>query len=74
METTENKAGSTFKVIGNWDTQSKALKTQFANLTDSDVKFETGKENELLSRLQNKLGKNREDVIAIIKKGEPAKV
>lgn len=74
METTQNKTGDTFKVTGNWETQSKALKTQFTQLTDSDVKFETGKEEELVSRLQTKLSKSREDVLAILKKTQTEKV
>lgn len=74
MEATENKSGATFKVTGNWETQSKALKAKFSQLTDSDVKFETGKEEELLTRLETKLSKNREDVISLIKKGQLATV
>ena len=74
METTQSKTGDTFKVTGNWETQSKSLKTQFSQLTDSDVKFETGKEEELVSRLQTKLSKSREDVLAILKKTQTEKV
>ena len=74
METTQSKTGDTFKVTGNWETQSKALKTQFNQLTDSDVKFETGKEEELVSRLQTRLSKSREDVLAILKKTQTEKV
>lgn len=73
METTQSKNGETFKITGNWENQSKQLKEKFTQLTDSDVKFETGKEEELLSRLQTKLSKNREEVIGIIKKSQVEK-
>lgn len=73
METTQSKNGETFKITGNWENQSKQLKEKFTQLTDSDVKFETGKEEELLSRLQTKLSKNREEVIGLIKKSQVEK-
>jgi hypothetical protein len=69
---TENKQNNeTFKITGDWNIQSKELKTKFSRLTDSDLKYETGKENELLSRVQARLGKNREEVISIIKQNQP---
>ncbi len=80
METKKNKTGGTFKntesfkFTGNWDTKSRELKTKFNRLTDSDLKFEIGKEEELLGRIQTRLNKNREEVIAIIKEGQLAKV
>jgi uncharacterized protein YjbJ (UPF0337 family) len=70
MDTTQKKNGETFKITGNWDSQSKKLKEKFPQLTDADLKFETGKENELLSKLQTKLNLKREEVIAIINKGQ----
>lgn len=74
MDTKENKADAPFKITGDWDAQAKQLKNKFSQLTDSDVKFETGKESELLGRLQSKLNKKREEVIQIIQKGQPEKV
>ncbi len=38
------------------------LKQKYADLTDDDLLFEEGKENELLGRLQKKLGKSMDDV------------
>jgi uncharacterized protein YjbJ (UPF0337 family) len=70
MDTTQKKNGETFKITGNWNSQSKQLKEKFPQLTDSDLKFETGKEEELLSRLQTKLNKKREEVIDIINKAQ----
>ena len=44
------------------------LKQQFGNLTDDDLMFADGKEDELLGRLQKKLGKNKEDLRVMIEK------
>lgn len=73
MDTNHNKDQEAFKITGNWDLQSKQLKEKFSQLTDSDLKFEAGKENELITRVETRLHKNREEVINIIKKGQPAK-
>ena len=73
MDTSQNKTTEAFKVTGDWTTQSKQLKEKFSQLTDSDLKFETGKEDELLTRVATRLNKNREEVINIIKKGQPSK-
>jgi uncharacterized protein YjbJ (UPF0337 family) len=51
-----------------WNELKGKLKQQFGNLTDDDLKFAEGKEDELLGRLQKKLGKSREDLRAMIEK------
>ena len=74
METTAKKQNETFKVKGNWDVQSKELKKIYPKLSDSDLKFETGKEEQLLKSVQSRLGKTREEVINIINGLQPEKV
>jgi uncharacterized protein YjbJ (UPF0337 family) len=76
MDVNQNKAKSNpaFKVSGNWENQSKELKGKFSQLTDSDLKFETGKENELLERVEKRLNKNRDEVITIINNAQTEKV
>lgn len=74
MENSNKKTAESFKITGNWETQSKELKSKFSQLTDSDLKFEPGKETDLLKRVETRLNKNREDVISIIKKGQPKTV
>ena len=59
----------TFKVTGDWAKQSKTLKETFKNLTDADLKLETGKEHDLLSRIQSRLSKTRDEVIKLLKAG-----
>ena len=51
---------------GSWNEIKGKLKQQFGNLTDDDLMFADGKEEELLGRLQKKLGKSKEDLRVII--------
>jgi uncharacterized protein YjbJ (UPF0337 family) len=44
------------------------LKQQYGNLTDDDLVFSEGKEDELLGRLQKKLGKGKDEVRQMIEK------
>ena len=74
METTQKKTEENFKITGDWAVQSKHLKEKYPQLTDADLKFEPGKENELISRLQTRLVKNRQEVIEVIKHGKLEKV
>ncbi|WP_426478180.1 hypothetical protein ACP3T3_01525 [Chryseobacterium sp. CBSDS_008] len=67
MDTHQNKGDNSFKIPGNWSLQSKQLKEKFSTLTDYDLKLEEGKEKEMLERIGNRLRKNREEVINIIK-------
>lgn len=59
---------NTFTLKGDWKEIAGKLKQQFANLTDDDLLFEEGKEEELLGRLQQKLGKTKEDLRKLIAK------
>jgi uncharacterized protein YjbJ (UPF0337 family) len=47
---------------GNWNEVKGKLKQRFAQLTDDDLLYEEGKEDELYGRLQQKLGKTREEI------------
>ena len=64
------KKTESFKISGDWNKQSEQLKDKFSQLTDADLKFEPGKENELLQRVETRLNKKREEVINIINKCE----
>jgi len=74
MDNTKNKTAEGFKIVGNWDLQSKQLKEKYSQLTDSDLKFENGQEEDLLKRVETKLNKKREEVINIIREEQPEKV
>lgn len=47
---------------GNWNETKGKLKQKFALLTDDDLLLIEGKQDELLGRLQIKLGKSKEEV------------
>ena len=48
------------KMQGDWNTIKGKLKQKYGLLTDNDLIFERGKEDELLGRLQAKLGKTKD--------------
>ncbi len=72
MESKTNKGPEIFKIFGDWKRQADKLKDKFPQLTDADLKFESGREDDLLKRVETRLHKNREEIINIIKKGQPA--
>lgn len=57
---------TTTEVKGNWNELKGKLKEKFATLTDDDLMFEEGKKEEMLGRLQTKLGKTKEELHKII--------
>ena len=57
---------NTTELKGNWNETKGKLKQKFAMLTDNDLLLAEGKENELLGRLQVKLGKTKEELHRII--------
>jgi uncharacterized protein YjbJ (UPF0337 family) len=59
---------NTFIIKGDWNEIAGKLKQQYANLTDDDLLFKEGKEEELLGRLQQKLGKTKDDLRKLIAK------
>jgi uncharacterized protein YjbJ (UPF0337 family) len=57
---------NTTELKGNWDEQKGKLKQKFATLTDNDLLFLEGKKEEMLGKLQIKLGKSKEELHKII--------
>ena len=51
-----------FLIKGNWNEIKGKLKQKYAQLTDDDLTFAEGKEEELLGRLQKRLGKTDEEI------------
>lgn len=60
-----NKMNST-ELKGNWNQTKGKLKQKFAMLTDSDLLLIEGKQDEMLGRLQTKLGKTKEEIHKLI--------
>lgn len=50
-----------YQMKGNWNELKGKLKQKFAVLTDNDLMFEEGKEDEALGKIQQKLGKTKEE-------------
>lgn len=50
------------KIKGAWNEMKGKLKQKYGQLTDDDLAFAEGKEDELYGRLQQKLGKTKEQV------------
>ena len=50
------------QIKGSWNELKGKLKQKYGQLTDNDLTFADGKEDELLGRLQQKLGKSKEDL------------
>lgn len=51
---------------GNWNEQKGRLKRAFGVLTDNDLMYEEGQKDEMLGKLQIKLGKTKEELHSII--------
>ena len=51
---------------GSWNEVKGKLKQKYAQLTDDDLKYAEGKEDELVGRLQKKLGKSAEEVLQML--------
>ena len=59
---------TTLELKGNWNEVKGKLKQKYSQLTDDDLTFAEGKDDELFGRLQKKLGKTKEDLRAEIEK------
>jgi len=51
---------------GDWNKTKGKLKQNFGNLADNDLLIAESKQDEVLERLQVKLGKTKEDILKII--------
>jgi uncharacterized protein YjbJ (UPF0337 family) len=47
---------------GSWNEVKGKLKQKYGQLTDIDLAFSEGKDDELLGRLQQKLGKTKDEL------------
>lgn len=50
------------EIKGSWNEIKGKLKQKYADLTDDDLTFAEGKDDELLGRLQKKLGRTKEEI------------
>jgi uncharacterized protein YjbJ (UPF0337 family) len=50
-------------IEGNWNEIKGKLKQKYGDLTDDDLTFAKGKEEEMYGRLQKKLGKTKAEIL-----------
>jgi uncharacterized protein YjbJ (UPF0337 family) len=55
-----NTSSTSLKMKSNWNEVKGKIKQKYANLTDNDLLYEEGKEDELYGRLQTKTGQTKE--------------
>ena len=53
---------NTLEIKGDWNITKGKLKQKWAKLTDDDLQFVEGKQEELLGRIQKRTGETREAV------------
>lgn len=54
------------EIKGTWEEQKGKLKQKFAELTDDDLLYAEGKKEEMMGKLQVKLGKTKEELRKLI--------
>lgn len=55
------------EIKGTWNEAKGKLKQQYADLTDDDLTYQEGKEDELYGKLQKKTGKTRDEVRTMLR-------
>ena len=55
------------EIKGKWRQIKGKLKEKYASLTEDDLVYDEGREDQLIGRLQEKLGKTRDEVIQELK-------
>ena len=58
---------NTLEIKGDWNITKGKLKQKWAKLTDDDLQFVEGKQEELLGRIQKRTGETREAIEKAIK-------
>ena len=53
-------------VRGYWNEKKEKLKQKYPNIKDEDVRFNEGKEKEMIEMLSYKLGKTKQELLYII--------
>lgn len=56
------------KIKGNWNVLKGKLKQTYGNLTDDDLQYAEGKEDELVGRIQKATGKTKEELKEFVDK------
>ena len=62
MSSTQSTNSTNLQIKGNWNEIKGKMKQAYADLTDNDLLYEEGKDDEFLGRIQKKTGKTKEEV------------
>ena len=62
---------TTLEIKGDWNITKGKLKQKWAKLTDDDIQYVEGKQEELLGRIQKRTGETREAVEKALKESSP---
>jgi uncharacterized protein YjbJ (UPF0337 family) len=65
-QTNKSKPMSTLEMKGAWNIVKGKLKQKFAQLTDDDLQFVEGKEDELIGRIQKRTGRAQTDIKRVV--------
>jgi len=57
---------------GNWHIAKGKLKQKYADLTDNDLRYIEGKEEELIGRIQKITGATREEIVRLLAYTDPS--
>jgi uncharacterized protein YjbJ (UPF0337 family) len=58
---------SDLQLKGKWNEIKGKVKQAYASLTDDDLTYEDGKDDEFLGKLQQKTGKGRDELVKWLK-------
>ena len=61
-------SATTDKIKGNWNQVKGKLKEEYGELTDSDLTYTEGQEDQLIGNIQEKTGKTKEEIKGVIDK------
>jgi uncharacterized protein YjbJ (UPF0337 family) len=63
---------TTLEIKGDWNITKGKLKQKWATLTDDDLQYAEGQQDELLGRIQKRTGETREAIEKLIKEANAA--
>jgi hypothetical protein len=53
-------------ILGYWDKKKEKIKVKYPFITEADLRYQEGKEKEMIEMLGNKLGKSKQELLTII--------
>lgn len=54
------------EIKGNWNELKGKIKQKYAELTDDDLTYEEGKDDEMWGKLQQKIGKTKKEILSLL--------